>query len=167
MPRSERAAGGGGGGRRGRAREARSPVSDADPFSVPFPSITPSPPSLARPTHGTRAHEDNMGPHRAHGSAHCHARDPCVSSARARTHALVRVLNNAYGDRVWLSCIPKDTHARDRFVWTRKTTLLGDRRESSLGPFLLITGKEEKERYMYTRESRAELDRAPHRHKAQ
>lgn len=56
-----------------------------------------------------------------------------VCRAHARAHALVRVLNNAYGDRVWLSCTPKDTHARDRFVWTRKTTLLGDRRESSLG----------------------------------
>lgn len=124
-------AGGGGGGRRGRAREARSPVSDADPFSVPFPSITPSPPSLARPTHTVPARTRTIWGPIVHTDprALSRTRPMCVERTRARAHELVRVLNNAYGDRVWLSCTPKDTHARDRFVWTRKTTLLGDRRE--------------------------------------
>lgn len=98
-------------------------------FRSRFPPSPHRPPSLARPTHGTRAHEDNMGPHRAHGCPRTVTHATYVCRAHARAHALVRVLNNAYGDRVWLSCTPKDTHARDRFVWTRKTTLLGDRRE--------------------------------------
>lgn len=77
-------------------------------------------------------------------------------SARARVcvrahvlaHALVRVLNNAYGDRGLAP--PRHTRSQSRFVWTRKTTLyakIAEReRERALGPLLLIARREERKR---------------------
>lgn len=77
---------------------------------------------------------------------------------RALTHALVRVLNNAYGDRGLAP--PRHTRSQARFVWTRKATLREDRRERERsGPASTnSSAREERERVrksVYIRENRA------------
>lgn len=73
----------------GGERVREGPISrlDADPFSVPFPSITPSP-SLS-PIHHAHAYEDNTNPAVVRTS----------TRASALVCVLMRVLNNAYEDR--------------------------------------------------------------------
>lgn len=121
--------------RRRKERESkRGPISrlGCGPFFGPVSLHHPIAPLLSLDQHTVPARTRTIWGPIVHTDPRTVTHATYVCRAHARAHALVRVLNNAYGDRVWLSCTPKDTHARDRFVWTRKTTLLGDRRERVL-----------------------------------